>query len=193
MVSASTVNLLPETRSLVADAEWYGIHGLLFQNVCLCPVRLWLHYNRVDCAHLNRHMQRGLVDQGAHYEGAAGAWQGIGIAPDMLDFKEHIVSEVKIRKSFPQASRAQLLFYMVVLTVNTGVVWSGRLRYPSARRIECVELTEENQRWLSELFARIRLIIADSSPPGKIKQQLCQDCSYRLLCWQCSTDDVDLN
>jgi len=193
MVTESTVRLLPETISLAMEAERYGMHGLLFQNVCLCPVRLWLHYSRVDCAHLNRHMQRGLVDQGAHYTGAAGISQGIGIAPDMLDFNHHVVSEIKVRKSFPHASRAQLLFYMVVLTVNTGVIWSGRLRYPSARRVETVELTEENQRWLGELFGRIRVVIAGASPPAKVKQRLCQDCSYRLLCWQRSTDDVDFN
>ncbi len=193
MVAEPLADLLPETVALAAEAEIHGIHGLLFQNVCLCPVRLWLHYNRVDCAHLNRHMRRGLADQGTHYAGAVGAVQGIGIAPDMLDFKNHVVSEVKIRKSFPHASRAQLLFYMVVLTVNTGVPWSGRLRYPSTRRIEIVELTEENQRWLVELFGHIQIIIANAAPPEKVKQRLCQDCSYRILCWQSSTDDVDFN
>lgn len=193
MDAESVVNLLPEIATLVAEAETHGIHGLLFQNVCLCSVRLWLHYNRVDCAHLNRHMQRGLTDQGAHYAGKVGAVQGIGIAPDMLDFKNHVVSEVKIRKSFPHASRAQLLYYMVVLSINTGILWSGRLRYPSTRRVETVELTEENQRWLIELFGHIQIIIAHAAPPKKVKQRLCQDCSYRILCWQRSTDDEDFN
>ena len=193
MVAESVAGLLPETTALVAEAEIQGIHGLSFQNICLCPVRLWLHYNRVDCAHLNRHMRRGLADQGMHYSGAVGALQGVGIAPDLLDFKNHVVSEVKIRKSFPHASRAQLLFYILVLTVNTGVFWSGRLRYPATRRVEVVELTDENQRWLSELFGRIQTIIANTSPPQRVKQRLCSDCSYRILCWQRSTDDVDFN
>jgi CRISPR-associated exonuclease Cas4 len=183
--------LTPELIELVQEAERRELHGLLFQNITLCPLRAWLHYQRVDCAHLNRHMRRGLADQEGRYRGKLAQWSGLGIAPDLVDFKAAEISEVKSSRSFPDASKAQLLFYMAVLSVNTGRPWSGTLRFPGTRRLERLALDTAAQQRLIRLASQLIAVLDAPAPPRARRTAVCDDCSYRLLCWGRSSDDED--
>jgi CRISPR-associated exonuclease Cas4 len=182
---------MPELIALIERAEQQAWHGLLFQNIVLCPTRTWLHRQYVDCAHLNRHMRRGLADQQGRYRGQVGQWGELGIAPDLLDFATRNVGEVKSSRSFPDASRAQLLFYVAVLSVNTGQLWSGTLRFPSARRAETLSLNTQAQERLVFLGQQLDRVLQASSAPTSTRGPICQHCSYRLLCWGRSSDDDD--
>lgn len=183
--------LMPEIVDLVHEAERREWHGLLFQNIVLCPLRAWLHHQRVDCAHLNRHMRRGLSDQEGRYRGKIAQWGGLGIAPDLVNFATAELSEVKSSRSFPNASKAQLLFYMAVLSVNTGRLWRGALRFPAARRVERLTLDTTAQQWLAVIGQRLMRTLDAPASPQPQRTGVCDDCSYRLLCWGRGTDDED--
>lgn len=183
--------LAPELVDVVALSEQRGWHGLLFQNIVLCPVRTWLHRNYVDCAHLNRHMRRGLADQHGRYRGQVGQWGELGIAPDLIDFETSTLSEVKSSRSFPDASRAQLLFYMAVLSVNTGRIWKGALRFPGARRVETLVLDAAAQQRLVALARQLTAVLDAPTTPSPRRIAVCDHCSYSLLCWGRSSDDED--
>ncbi|MBK1717848.1 Dna2/Cas4 domain-containing protein [Thiocystis violacea] len=183
--------LMPDLIELVQEAERRELHGLLFQNIVLCPLRAWLHHQRVDCAHLNRHMRRGLADQEGRYRGKIAQWGDLGIAPDLVDFNAAEISEVKSSRSFPDASKAQLLFYMAVLSVNTGRSWRGALRFPGARRVERLTLDTAAQQWLMGLARQLIAVLDAEESPKPQRTGVCDDCSYRLLCWGRSTDDED--
>ncbi len=172
-------------------AELRGFHGLLFQHVTLCSTRVWLHYHRIDCAHLNRHMQSGLYLHETSYARRLDRVWGYGIRPDQIDFDRHTVTEVKSRNSFAEASRLQLAFYMTVLIRATEVVWTGTLRYPSRRQIEHVDLTLDLQTALVSATSQIVAITTQTTPPPKLDKPVCSGCSYRLLCWGQSTEDLD--
>lgn len=76
----------PEISEMLNQTQDLGVHGLMFQHVLLCPTRTWLHYHRVDCAHLNRHMQRGLWSHGTSYSGTLDRVANFGIRPDQVDW-----------------------------------------------------------------------------------------------------------
>ncbi|OUD13075.1 Dna2/Cas4 domain-containing protein [Thioflexithrix psekupsensis] len=184
--------LLLQVSELLAEAEALNVHGLMFQHIALCETRAWLHYYRIDCAHLNRHIQAGILLHETAYEGEASQpFWGFGIHPDCLDNDKREVSEVKKSKSHESASIAQLRFYLAVLVHTTQQEWSGVLRYPKSRRIKRIVFDVDAQTAFIQDFERIKQVIACFSPPAKIEQPLCQNCSYRIVCWQKSTEDWD--
>jgi CRISPR-associated exonuclease Cas4 len=177
---------------LVAECNRLGIHGLLFQHIHLCLTRTWLHYHRIDCAHLNRHMQTGLFIHATTYGGrGAQADFGFGLSPDMLDFQHLEISEIKKSSSYEHATIAQLRFYLAVMEHATGQSWTGMLRYPSARRTKRLTLDAQAKTALLQDMARITTVIAQPQPPPQSAKPICKHCSYRMLCWQESTEDRD--
>lgn len=174
---------------LVDRAERLGVHGLLFQHSALCDTRVWLHHRRVDCAHLNRFMQRGLWVDRTTYTDVTDHVSGVGIRPDQINWPDRTVSEVKSSRRPTDAARLQLLFYMAVLTVATCTSWTGVLRFPATRRIERLTLDEQARVTLGDALDQIAEIIARPSPPAKSGKPICSGCSYRLLCWGLTTED----
>ena len=177
---------------LLAECDRLGIHGLLFQHIHLCLTRTWLHSHRIDCAHLNRHMQTGLFIHATAYGGrGAQADLGFGLSPDMLDFQTLEISEIKKSSSHEHATIAQLRFYLAVMEHATGQPWTGVLRYPSARRTKRLTLDAQAKTELLQDIARITTVIAQPQPPPQSAKPICKHCSYRMLCWQESTEDRD--
>ncbi|MBX6396540.1 MAG: Dna2/Cas4 domain-containing protein [Alicyclobacillaceae bacterium] len=176
-------------KDMLCLAEELGIHGLLFQHISLCPTRAWLHYHRVDCAHLNRHMQRGLWVNATTYERERDRVMGIGIHPDQIDWANRTVSEVKSAKRPDDAGRLQLLFYVAVLTASTGESWTGLLRTPTSRRIQKVYLDANGESLLLTKFEELVSVIRQPRPPQKVEKPVCVGCSYRLLCWGQTTEE----
>ena len=184
-------DLITALMPLVQEAETAGVHGLLFQHAVLCPTRGWLHYHRVDCAHLNRHMKAGMVAHEIHYEGAAQETVGYGIRPDLVDWGTRTVSEVKRHWMSDRATKMQLAFYMAVLTVATGARWRGAIRVPTTRRVTSVEWSTSLLADVQAAWVAVQAIIAAPDPPRSVARPICQGCSYRLLCWGQSTEEVD--
>ena len=172
-------------------AEAQGYHGLLYQHIALCSTRTWLHFHHVDCAHLNRYMQHGTALHHTTYRGHLDRLWGLGIRPDAVDFTHHLVNEVKSHRTFVDASHLQLGFYLAVLTDATGILWEGRLRYPALRKVTTVVLTLDLQTAVANATHRIHQTVSMPRPPTKVLKPLCAACSYRLLCWGLSTEDLD--
>lgn len=183
-----TAPFLETLTSFMHDAEELGVHGLSFQHIQLCPTRAWLHYHRLDCGHLNRHMQLGLL---LHEHDSALNHGLYGLSPDRVDWSKREVSEIKKSRSHEAALVNQLLFYMAALTVATGQLWRGVLRYTASRRTKPILLDASAALELQQSLSRLREILPMSHPPPKTDKPVCQGCSYRLLCWGKSTDDED--
>ena len=176
----------------LTECERLGINGLLFQHIQLCPTRTWLHYHRIDCTHLNRHMQAGLLLHATAYGGEeAQSALGFGLSPDMLDFQHREIGEVKKSNSHEHATIAQLRFYLAAIEQATGQRWTGVVRYPNSRRTKRITLDAQAQTELIEDFARIERVITQPQPPPKVHKPICKHCAYRMLCWQESTEDWD--
>lgn len=175
--------------TLLQRAEELGVHGLSFQHIVLCPTRTWLHYHRLDCAHLNRHMQLGLL---LHEHGVGNLTYGLyGLAPDRVDWSRREVSEIKKSRSHEAALVNQLLFYVAALAVATGQAWRGVLRYTASRRTKAFDLDETAIRQLQQSLTALDGVVQLSNPPPHERKSVCRGCSYALLCWGEATDDED--
>lgn len=186
---AVTTVLSEALATLLQRAEELGVHGLSFQHIVLCPTRAWLHYHRLDCAHLNRYMQLGLL---LHERGADNlTYELYGLAPDRVDWSRREVSEIKKSRSHEAALVNQLLFYVAALTVATGQSWRGILRYTTSRRTKPFDLDETAIRQLQQSLSALDGVVQLSSPPLRERKSVCRGCSYALLCWGEATDDED--
>jgi CRISPR-associated exonuclease Cas4 len=183
-------SFLEMLSGLLREAEALNVHGLSFQHVLLCPTRTWLHYHRLDCAHLNRHMQLGLLLH-EHSADSALSQSLHGLSPDRVDWVKREVSEIKKSRSHEAALINQLLFYVAALSVATGQIWKGVLRYTASRRTKPVALDEAAVRRLQDSVTRLRAVLSLPRPPAKEEKSVCKGCSYALLCWGLSTDDED--
>lgn len=168
-----------------------NVHGLSFQHIALCPTRAWLHHHRIDCAHLNRHMQLGLLLHDRSSD-ARLSQSLFGISPDRIDWSRREISEIKSSRSHEAALTNQLLFYLAALTAATAQVWTGVLRYTASRRTKTVLLDLPAVGQLQRSLARLSDVLSQSRPPPMQEKAVCRGCSYRLLCWGQSTDDEDI-
>jgi CRISPR-associated exonuclease Cas4 len=177
--------------TLLRETEELGVHGLSFQHIVLCPTRAWLHYHRLDCGHLNRHMQLGLLlhERRGNDVSTYGLY---GLAPDRVDWTRREVSEIKKSRSHEPALINQMMFYVAVLTGATGQPWQGVLRYTASRRTKTIPLDPATIQQLQQSLIRLREVLHLSRPPPKERKSVCRGCSYSLLCWGESTDDEDV-
>ncbi len=178
-------------QEFVQTIESYQINGLLFQHILLCHTRTWLHYHKIDCAHLNRHMQKGILLHEISYQGMPQTNQHCGIPADLINWKKKEISEVKHSRSREDATISQLLYYLALISFNTQTLWQGLLRYPKSKRTKKITLNLDNLSQLSHHLMQIINIIKQATPPQKQEKSLCRHCSYSILCWGNSTEDYD--
>ena len=175
---------------IMKESEDLNVHGLAFQHILLCSTRTWLHHNRLDCAHLNRHMQMGLLI----HDNAGGRSLSeslYGLSPDRIDWSHREVSEIKKSRSHEESLVNQLLYYLAALTLATGQIWKGSLRYITSRRVKTILLDSSGIRQLQQSLVALREVLGQPLPPEKEEKPVCRGCSYSLLCWGRSTDDED--
>ncbi len=110
-------------RDFADICERSGLHGLLFQHYVLCRRRAWFHMNRVDYAHLDQRMQRGLALHDKSKPRDRSVEGLLGLAPDRIDWKNSIVIEAKGGGGAVSAVSAQTAFYALMLTSATGRQW----------------------------------------------------------------------
>lgn len=176
--------------TIMIGAEDLNVHGLAFQHILLCPTRTWLHHHRLDCAHLNRHMQMGLL---IHEHAGSGTLSEslYGLSPDRVDWIHREVSEIKKSRSHEASLINQLLYYLAALTLATEQVWKGALRYTTSRRVKPINLDVSGVVQLQQSLVELREVLHQPFPPAKEEKPVCCGCSYSLLCWGRSTDDED--
>jgi CRISPR-associated exonuclease Cas4 len=93
-----------------------------------------------------------------------------------------IVAEIKKSSRFKKSATMQLAFYLSKLK-EAGVEASGELRFPTEKRREEVELSQDVMEELELAFEDIRSIAAMNIPPPPEKLKYCSSCGYREFCW----------
>jgi CRISPR-associated exonuclease Cas4 len=95
---------------------------------------------------------------------------------------ETIIGEIKKSSRFENSARMQLAFYLHRLR-KRGIEAKGELLIPKEKKRIPVELTEEIESELKEVFSRIERIMEQVGPPEPIKIRYCTNCAYREFCW----------
>jgi CRISPR-associated exonuclease Cas4 len=93
------------------------------------------------------------------------------------------IHETKKSKSFDQAHRLQVLYYLYYLK-QKGVTARGEIDYPLLKRREDVELTATDEAYIEKVLLEIQQIVDNpEAPPRLEKKRLCEKCAYFELCW----------
>lgn len=95
---------------------------------------------------------------------------------------ELVVGEVKKSSKAYKSALMQLAFYLYKLKKN-GIEASGELLFPEEKRRVAVDLTQELEGELEDVFLEIQKIAVRDKPPPAQKVGYCKNCGYREFCW----------
>ncbi|EFI68558.1 CRISPR-associated Cas4 family protein [Lysinibacillus fusiformis ZC1] len=156
--------------------------GLQVQYLKVCERKLWLHSHQLGFEDEDDKVQQGKVLHDTSYQRQKSkeVWIENLIRIDMMD--KHYVGEVKSSSRMEQADKAQLLYYLFVLE-QMGIYRKGKIHYPKEKRVDDIELTEEDREAIPKWLAQIQQIIQLDKPPKKKKLRYCTKCAYYSFCW----------
>jgi CRISPR-associated exonuclease Cas4 len=154
-----------------------------------CHRRLWLFSHDIAMEKENEDVQKGsLLDETSY----AREHKSINIddrividwiGTRVLDDGTLLIHEVKKSKSFDQAHRLQVLYYLFYLQCK-GVKARGEIDYPLLKKTEKVELTPEAQSEVGRVLDGIQTIVEQPEAPPRLEnKRLCEKCAYFELCW----------
>jgi CRISPR-associated exonuclease Cas4 len=93
------------------------------------------------------------------------------------------IHETKKSKSFDEAHRLQVLYYLYYLK-QKGVTARGEIDYPLLKRRQDVELTANDEAYIEKVLLEIERIIDNAEAPPRLeKKRVCEKCAYFELCW----------
>lgn len=173
--------MMEKARCLRELAERHGLHGLYFQHIALCRRRAWLHLAGATHAVHHARVQRGLALH--QTEGRSGeAPNGLGIAPDAIDFKRRVVIERKGTNRAREAVSRQALFYAAFMMGATGKCWRAEVQVYGSRQSKYYDVTDTVLDSLLQ-DARECSDLMDKPAPAASRIPLCAACSCEPLCW----------
>lgn len=118
--------------------------GLQVQYLKVCERKLWLHSHQLGFEDEDDNVQQGKVLHDTSYQRQKSKEVLIEnlIRIDMMD--KHYVGEVKSSSKMGQGDKAQILYYLFVLE-QMGIYRKGKIHYPKEKRVDEIELTEEDR------------------------------------------------
>jgi CRISPR-associated exonuclease Cas4 len=159
-----------------------GITGLMVQYYHTCERELWFFSRGIDIDRDTVNIQRGTRVDETSYDDRRHSYQIDGrIAIDLLDGGD--VMEVKVSSTLEEPPRMQLLYYLWYLDRIHDIQRDGVLAYPTERKREQVELTEDTAEEVEATIRGIVRTVEADSPPELEKKPYCDACLYQDLCW----------
>lgn len=103
---------------------------------------------------------------------------------DLVKIKDNnvVIGEIKKTSRAEKSDRLQLAYYLYRLK-ELGIIASGVLMFPKEKKRTNIELTEELESELLQVFKDIDRIVSNDSPPPIQKIKYCTSCAYREFCW----------
>lgn len=154
-----------QVREFAAVAEREDLHGLPFQHVAICDRRAWFHLQRIDYAHLDERMQKGLALNDAYRPRDASVEGLFGLSPDRIDWKNRIVVEAKGGAGAKEAVSMQTAFYAIMLWARTGQPWRAQNDIIPAKRRRDVEVDLDVVQSMLDIANKLVGIKKRPSPP----------------------------
>ncbi len=93
-----------------------------------------------------------------------------------------VVGEVKKSSKYQESARMQLAFYLKRLKEN-GVHAKGELRFPTEKKKEVIQLTNELEETLKKIEEEITELIRLKQTPPPQRIGFCKNCGYVEYCW----------
>ncbi|KYD09965.1 hypothetical protein B4102_2378 [Heyndrickxia sporothermodurans] len=163
------------------------ITGLQMNYLEVCKRKLWLYSNGLTMESNNDRVLEGKILHERSYPQKRKREIDIERSKiDMIDVD--YISEIKISSKMEKADRLQMLFYLYQLD-QKGVKKKGRIQYPKEKRIEEIELCDENRKYVENSISEINNILARPSPPKIPTLPYCHKCAYYDFCYIAGGED----
>lgn len=162
--------------------ERLNLHGLHFQHVALCVRRAWMYLHKVNFAQWHNRVQTGTAKHTTSYQRDHSVRGLFGLAPDRIDWEQHIVYENKGTGGAVEASSQQTAFYAVMLSIRTGMQWQAFTHVLSTRKRRTVKMDEARLQKLWESALVLETLSQQEQVPPAQKIALCDSCSLAHFC-----------
>lgn len=163
--------------------EEFKVQGTKFNYYYICKRKLWLFSKGIAMEESNDRVQQGKITHEHSYKIKEGNKEKLIdglIKIDILE-KEN-VREVKLTSKMEESDRMQLLYYLYYLK-QIGIHRSGTLNYVKERKVEQVNLTEEDENEIERALEGIKKTLALAIPPRVEKLPYCKKCAYYEYCY----------
>lgn len=155
----------------------------------ICWRKLWLFSHGVEMERENENVQIGKTVGDTSYSRERKEvnidnkividW----VESRVLDDGTLLIHETKKSRSFDNAHRLQVLYYLFYLK-QKGVKARGEIDYPLIKKTEKVELTGEAEIEVHRVLDGIKSVVEmPVAPPRLENKRLCEKCAYFELCW----------
>ena len=161
------------------------ITGTLINYYFHCKTQCWLHANRINLEDNSEDVRIGKILHEINEE--RGKKTEISIDNVKIDklTRDYLV-EVKKSDSDPEAVKWQVLLYLYKLKAK-GVLKKGKIEYIEKKRqskkIEYIELDDENEKELLEVLGKISDLVDLPAPPKVKFENHCKRCAYYEYCF----------
>lgn len=162
--------------------ERLNLHGLHFQHIELCERRAWMYLHKVNFAQWYARVQTGNALHNTSYQRDHSVRGLFGLAPDRIDWENHIVYENKGSGGAVRAANAQTAFYALMLSITTGRCWRAYTHVLTSRRKREVVMDEQQLQALYEASLRLEWLAVQENVPVAHRIGLCQSCSFAAFC-----------
>lgn len=159
------------------------VQGTKFNYYFICKRKLWLFSKGISMENQNDRVLQGTVVHESSYKNKENKKEKLidnMIKIDIMD-KEKI-SEVKITSKMKESDKMQLLYYLYYLR-NMGIERKGTLNYVKERKVEEIELTDEDIKHIESTLIDINYILNLEYPPKVKKYPYCKKCAYYEYCY----------
>ncbi len=105
-----------------------------------------------------------------------------GLAPDRIDWKNHVVYEHKGSGGAVEAVDDQVAFYALMLSLASGVTWQGVAHILTTRRNRTVPLDAAQLERLWNASVELEQLSLQPKPPPAQRIGICPTCSLAQFC-----------
>lgn len=152
----------------------------------VCKRELWLHANGLTMEHSSDLVYEGKLIHETAYPQRPERYEELeidGCKIDYYDARNKIVHEIKKSDKVDIAHEWQVKYYIYILECNGIEGVTGILEYPTLRKTDRIELTDEDRAQIQEMRIDIARIIESATCPERIKSRICKSCSYFEFCY----------
>jgi len=162
-----------------------NITGTLINYYFHCKTQCWLHANRINLEDNSEDVRIGKVLHEINEQKSNNTEISIDNVKIDKITKDYLV-EVKKSDSDTVATKWQVLLYLYKLK-QKGIIKKGKIEYiekkKQDKKIEYIELSEDNEKELLEVLEKITTLINLPIPPEAIMEKYCKKCAYYEYCF----------
>lgn len=166
--------------------------GTHFNYYQVCHRKLWLFANGINFEQTSDLVYEGKLIHESSYPQRSTKYEEVaigGVKVDYYDAAHRTIHEIKKSNKVEKAHEWQLKYYIYVFEQHGIDGVSGILEYPTLRRTQHVELSDDDRERIRQMEGEIASIVAQDECPPIAKKGLCKQCSYYEFCFTNENDD----